>query len=275
MMLGQESINRSHLNKRQSYNPGDHVQPKEVAFVISLQDDLSVDFLWQKLLKKVSDSTQQLTWSTGRKNQQHEDCFWMTPRGVISYGMWHEESQTGKFDLICSHLDLIFNHYHPASQLFTPLPTKCSLVSPISNFHPILPTLPWDQLKQKTFSHASWTLSTRLSSGSKVNLTGQTHQRSLKEKFCWGKWWWVVLNNHWCLSVLTQCRNFISSLEKYSAGENHSAHPCDCSDSTRSAHVIRRIIWFEYYCWAWGKRHIWRLSWGMGQTRNWGANHDH
>ena len=48
MMLGQESINGSHVDKRGLYNPGGHVQPKEVAFVVGLRDYPSVDFLRQK-----------------------------------------------------------------------------------------------------------------------------------------------------------------------------------------------------------------------------------
>ena len=44
MKLGQESMNRSHLDKRQSYNSRHHVEPK-VAFVVGLRDDPSVDFL--------------------------------------------------------------------------------------------------------------------------------------------------------------------------------------------------------------------------------------
>ena len=47
MMLGQESVNGSHVDRRRSYNPGDCVQPKEVAFV-GLRDYPSVDFLRQK-----------------------------------------------------------------------------------------------------------------------------------------------------------------------------------------------------------------------------------
>ena len=48
MMLGQESVNGSHVDKRRSYNPGDRVQRKEVAFVVGLRDYPSVDFLRQK-----------------------------------------------------------------------------------------------------------------------------------------------------------------------------------------------------------------------------------
>ena len=133
-------------------------------------------------------------------------CEWQV---VIGYGMWHVESQIGKFDLICFHLDLILNHHHLASRLSTPLPTKCSPVSANSNFRPISPTVCWEQLKQKTLSCKSQTSSTRLSSGSKANLTRRTHRRSVKEKFRWGKWWWVALKNCRCLMVLTQCRNFM------------------------------------------------------------------
>ena len=68
-------------------------------------------------LKKVNDSTWWLTWSMGRKSQQHEDHFWML-QVVISYGMWHVESQTGKlvsfvFALILSSTNIILHLNYP------------------------------------------------------------------------------------------------------------------------------------------------------------------
>ena len=68
-------------------------------------------------LKKVNDSTWWLTWSMGRKSQQHEDRFWML-QVVISYGMWHVESQTGKlvsfvFALILSSTNIILHLNYP------------------------------------------------------------------------------------------------------------------------------------------------------------------
>ena len=58
--------------KERAYNRWDDVQPK-VSFRVGPQDDLSADFLWYKWLKKVSDNIRQLTWSIGRKTQQHEE----------------------------------------------------------------------------------------------------------------------------------------------------------------------------------------------------------